>query len=152
MLEMKSVKDISLIKPHGPYQLREPPLENTDGMYKFCLFFKYFVFLMNFFVKCKKLTELLALSDSSIGLDLIIVPGLGFTKKCHRIGHGKGFYDTYITHCNKWSQENNRKRPLLVGIGAEQQLVDHIPLEEHDIPLDFLIINGQVYKHTAQKE
>ena len=33
MLEMPSVKDIASIKPHGAYQLREPPIENTDGTY-----------------------------------------------------------------------------------------------------------------------
>lgn len=79
------------------------------------------------------------------GLDLIIVPGLGFTSRCHRIGHGKGFYDTFINKCNAWSAEHNRPRPYLVGIGAKEQLVDHIPQEEHDHPLDAVIINDQLF-------
>lgn len=74
------------------------------------------------------------------------MPGLGFTQKCHRIGHGKGFYDTYIANYTRWCEANNKTKPFLVGIGAEEQLVDHIPQEEHDHPLDAVIINDKLFR------
>lgn len=118
MLEVLSTEAIASLVPRGPYMLREPPLDSTDALS----------------------------SPSTGGIDLIVVPGLGFTNKCHRIGHGKGFYDTYINQCNKWSEENGKNKPVLVGIGAEEQLVDHIPNESHDHPLDAVIINRTLFR------
>ncbi|VVT51839.1 uncharacterized protein SAPINGB_P003230 [Magnusiomyces paraingens] len=115
MLQVTSPEDILSLVPHGPYKLREPPLESPDAL-------------------------------SLQGLDIIVVPGLGFTKRCHRIGHGKGFYDTYISKYTKWCAENNKVKPFLVGIGAKEQLVESIPQEDHDHPLDVVIIDDQLFK------
>lgn len=76
------------------------------------------------------------------GLDLIVLPAVAFTTKCERLGHGKGFYDSFI-------QEHIQKvgsKPKLVGIGLAPQLVDSIPTESHDERLDAVIIDGHVYK------
>lgn len=82
------------------------------------------------------------LSDRE-GLDLIIVPGVGFTSACHRIGHGGAFYDSYI-------QEHRAiagNVPFLIGVGLSAQLVDNdvLPIEDHDYILDQVIIGNDVY-------
>lgn len=75
------------------------------------------------------------------GLDLVIVPGVLFTTKCSRMGHGAGFYDDYI----KRHVEAGFARPKLVGIGLKEQLVESIPLEPHDEFLDAVILDDQLY-------
>lgn len=44
---------------------------------------------------------------------MIVLPGVGFTKACSRIGHGKGFYDTFITKHSDWSNHHDRPHPFL---------------------------------------
>lgn len=78
--------------------------------------------------------------DSS-GLDLLIMPGVAFTKKLDRLGHGGAFYDDFI----KRHDEKFGKKPYLLGIGLEPQLVEELPTESHDEPLDGLIIRDQFY-------
>ncbi|KAK6197471.1 5,10-methenyltetrahydrofolate synthetase [Scheffersomyces amazonensis] len=75
--------------------------------------------------------------DEETGLDVIIVPGVAFTTERQRMGHGAGYYDEYITHHLK----HFGKRPYLIGIGLSEQLVDHLPMEEHDWHLDSIIIS-----------
>ena len=67
---------------------------------------------------------------NSGGLDLIIVPGVAFTLNGDRMGHGKGYYDTYI---NKISQLCH---PYLIGLAFNVQICESIPLSEHDKQLD----------------
>lgn len=59
------------------------------------------------------------------GLDLILVPGRGFTKQCQRIGRGKGIYDRLLANSNT----------RCIGIGFSCQMLRHLPSEPHDIVL-----------------
>lgn len=61
--------------------------------------------------------------------DIIIVPGLAFDRAGNRLGRGGGFYDAYL---------RNFHGPK-VGICKQMQLVDELPIEEHDVKVDFLI-------------
>ncbi|CAN6606125.1 5-formyltetrahydrofolate cyclo-ligase [Trichomonascus vanleenenianus] len=80
------------------------------------------------------------------GLDMIVLPGMGFTKRCERIGHGKGFYDSFVRSHMRWCEENNKKRPFLIAVGAREQLVDSIPTEPHDQTLDAVIIDNELFR------
>jgi len=62
-------------------------------------------------------------------LDLILVPGVAFDMNCHRLGRGKGHYDQFL------AVVEGRK----YGVGYDEQLVDRIPLEPHDIALDCIL-------------
>jgi 5-formyltetrahydrofolate cyclo-ligase len=63
-------------------------------------------------------------------LDLVIVPGLGFTTDGHRIGRGMGFYDRFLA------------QPDFIGVscgmGFEEQIIPQMPVLDHDIPLSML--------------
>lgn len=62
-------------------------------------------------------------------IDLAIIPGIAFTKKGHRLGRGKGFYDRLLPKLNC---------PLL-GLAFPFQIVDSIPSDEHDVMMNYVI-------------
>jgi 5-formyltetrahydrofolate cyclo-ligase len=62
-------------------------------------------------------------------LDLILVPGLAFDLHGRRLGRGKGFYDQLLAVV----------RGVTCGVAFEQQLVSEIPVEPHDVRLEFLL-------------
>lgn len=80
------------------------------------------------------------------GLDLIILPGMAFTKDCKRLGHGKGFYDCFLGRHDEWSAQNNIPIPFKVAIGAREQLVDDIPLEHHDRIMDSIVVDTDLFR------
>ncbi|XP_044177566.1 5-formyltetrahydrofolate cyclo-ligase-like isoform X5 [Acropora millepora] len=63
------------------------------------------------------------------GIDLIVVPGLGFTKHGLRLGRGKGYYDNYIKKCI----DNSEMKPYLVGLAFSTQICDDLPITERDM-------------------
>lgn len=69
-------------------------------------------------------------------LDLIIVPGACYTRDGYRIGYGGGYYDSFL---NKHADE-----ALKVGFCYDCLLVDSIPVEDHDIPVDIIITEKEV--------
>jgi 5-formyltetrahydrofolate cyclo-ligase len=63
-------------------------------------------------------------------IDLVMVPGLGFTKDGHRIGRGMGFYDRFLAQSNFVG--------LSCGLGFEEQIVASVPVLDHDMSLSML--------------
>jgi 5-formyltetrahydrofolate cyclo-ligase len=43
-------------------------------------------------------------NDVAEGLDLIVMPGMAFDASFGRLGHGKGFYDYFLTRCHQASR------------------------------------------------
>lgn len=55
-------------------------------------------------------------TNSSSGLDLIVMPGMAFDAQFRRLGHGKGYYDSFLTRYLRWEAERGiekRNMPLL---------------------------------------
>ena len=70
-------------------------------------------------------------------IDMIVLPMLGFDRKGGRIGYGAGYYDRFL--------ERN-KRLKKIGIAYACQEVEHLPVDENDIRMDYIITeNGIVY-------
>jgi len=70
------------------------------------------------------------------GLDLIIVPGLGFTINGKRLGRGKGYYDQcMMNYINKYPSNNL----ITIGLAFSQQICDDIPTNQQDCPIDIVI-------------
>ena len=63
-------------------------------------------------------------------IDLVIVPGLGFTSNGYRIGRGMGFYDRFLAQ--------NEFTGVSCGLAFEEQIVPSLPVLDHDMPLSML--------------
>jgi 5-formyltetrahydrofolate cyclo-ligase len=72
---------------------------------------------------------------ASATFDIAITPGVGFTTTGDRLGYGRGYYD-------RWFSKNKVKTKI--GIAFEVQIVDELPLEETDMPLDMLITEERI--------
>lgn len=62
-------------------------------------------------------------------IEMIVVPGVAFDRSGRRLGRGKGFYDRLLADTSA----------VKIGICYEFQLVDELPAEKHDIPMDIVI-------------
>jgi 5-formyltetrahydrofolate cyclo-ligase len=62
-------------------------------------------------------------------LDLVLVPGVAFDVHGRRLGRGKGFYDQMLATV----------RGTTCGVAFDEQIVDAIPVEPHDIHLNCIL-------------
>ena len=71
-------------------------------------------------------------------IDLIIMPGVAFTKQGDRMGYGGGYYDKLLS---KASDKLVTIAPVL-----QEFIFDEIPIEAHDIPMDYVVADEDVFK------
>jgi 5-formyltetrahydrofolate cyclo-ligase len=62
-------------------------------------------------------------------LDLVLVPGVAFDVHGRRLGRGKGFYDQLLTFV----------RGTTCGVAFDEQIVETIPVEPHDVHLNCIL-------------
>ena len=74
-------------------------------------------------------------------IDLVIVPGLGFTPKGYRIGRGMGFYDRFLAQ--------SEFTGLSCGLAFEDQVVAELPVLDHDIPLSMLVTDRAIRRFAT---
>ena len=71
-------------------------------------------------------------------IDLILVPGLAFDRRGHRLGRGGGYYDRFL--------------PLVVGkictlsAAYEFQVVEEVPAGPKDQPVDLIVTPGELIR------
>ena len=72
-----------------------------------------------------------SMSSTSIDqMDLLIIPGIAFDLQGNRIGYGKGYYDRLLS---------SRKVKYIIGLAYEEQVINEIPNNDHDIPVNIII-------------
>ncbi len=64
-------------------------------------------------------------------IDLIVVPGVAFSPAGFRLGYGRGFYDRQLA--------GRPSTSVAVGLCFDFQLVEQLPIEEHDQRLDYIV-------------
>ena len=69
-------------------------------------------------------------------IDLIIVPGVVFDEDCNRIGFGAGYYDRFLSM--------KSKNTITIGIAYDYQIIDKVPTDEYDVPLNFIITEKRI--------
>jgi 5-formyltetrahydrofolate cyclo-ligase len=60
--------------------------------------------------------------------DLVLVPGVAFDLRGHRLGRGRGFYDRILAEASG----------VKCGVAYDFQLLEEIPTEPHDLPVNFI--------------
>ena len=63
--------------------------------------------------------------------DTIVMPGVAFDKEGNRIGYGGGYYDKYL--------EKNIFKAKKIALAYEEQILEKIETDYHDIKVDFII-------------
>jgi 5-formyltetrahydrofolate cyclo-ligase len=69
-------------------------------------------------------------------IDLVIVPGAGYDYSGNRLGYGGGYYDILLS-----GKKNNMP---VIALAYEEQLVDAIPAEQHDVIVDMIVTDLRV--------
>lgn len=69
-------------------------------------------------------------------IEMIVVPAVAYDRTGNRLGRGKGFYDRLLA----------TSKATKVGVGYDFQLVDEIPVESHDVPVDIVITDRIMIK------
>jgi 5-formyltetrahydrofolate cyclo-ligase len=64
-------------------------------------------------------------------IDLIVVPGLAFSRDGHRLGRGGGFFDRLLAGPAAAASK--------LGVCFDFQLLESIPIEPHDIVMDTVV-------------
>ncbi len=76
-------------------------------------------------------------------LDIVMVPGVGFSREGGRMGNGQGYYDRLLA----------RVRPdcALVGLCFESQLFDDLVVSPHDVFMDQVVTELAAYRGRGRQ-
>jgi 5-formyltetrahydrofolate cyclo-ligase len=71
--------------------------------------------------------------------DLTIVPLLAFDRQGYRLGYGKGYYDRLLAAA----------RTTKIGVAFAAQEVAALPVEAHDVRLDWIVTEREVIRASS---
>lgn len=66
-------------------------------------------------------------------IDLVVVPAVAFDRKGYRLGRGAGYYDRFL--------KNFPSEIPRIGLAFDFQILDDLPVENHDLPVTKVITN-----------
>ncbi|MEJ7622030.1 MAG: 5-formyltetrahydrofolate cyclo-ligase [Aquificaceae bacterium] len=69
-------------------------------------------------------------------VELSLIPGIAFDKAGYRIGYGKGYYDRLF----------ERLGGLKVGVCYEFQVLEEVPRDDWDMPVDLVVTEEKIYQ------
>ncbi|MCA0756700.1 5-formyltetrahydrofolate cyclo-ligase [Paenibacillus sp. N4] len=77
--------------------------------------------------------------------EAVFVPGLAYDRRGGRLGYGGGYYDRFAE-----SLQNAERTVLWLGPAFEAQLVERVPSEGHDLKVQAVITESNVYDSADQ--
>ncbi|MDP8900968.1 MAG: 5-formyltetrahydrofolate cyclo-ligase [Actinomycetota bacterium] len=72
------------------------------------------------------------------GVNLALIPGVAFDRRGRRLGYGGGFYDRLLAG-------GLREATPRVSGAFEVQVVDEVPVDPHDAPVDLVVTEDRAY-------
>lgn len=79
------------------------------------------------------------------GIDLILMPLVGFDEQGHRLGMGGGYYDRSLAFL---VQRQHWRKPHLIGLAYDFQKLPTLPHDPWDIPLDAVVTDQCIYNSS----
>jgi 5-formyltetrahydrofolate cyclo-ligase len=70
--------------------------------------------------------------------ELAIIPGAAFDVSGNRLGYGAGYYDNLLS--------GGSRRIPIIALAYDEQLVDLIPAEKHDVTVDIIVTDMRVIR------
>lgn len=113
--------------PNPPPALRVSPLKSGGN-----LLFRAFSFGDDLVEGPMKIMQPLG-SAQEVSPDILLVPLLAFDGRGFRLGYGGGYYDRALAFLRA------QKKVMAIGLAFAGQMVDQIPTEPHDAPLDAIL-------------
>lgn len=107
----------------------------SDASMDFCLCSHETDFIKNALQLVEPISALPALHPEE--LDVFLVPGVLYTETGVRVGHGKGFYDRYLS---------KNKKAIRIGIAYEFQIVKEIQAQPWDQQMDYVMTPERIIK------
>jgi 5,10-methenyltetrahydrofolate synthetase len=75
-------------------------------------------------------------------VEFVLMPGVAFDRCGGRLGHGAGYYDRLLGSA--------RTLPPLVAATFEAQVVERVPMEPHDVPVDLVVTERGVWRRKRR--
>jgi 5-formyltetrahydrofolate cyclo-ligase len=72
----------------------------------------------------------------ALGLDVVVLPVVGFDRHGNRLGMGAGYYDRAL---RRRLERGGWRRPRLIGVAFACQQLPVIPASPWDVPLDLVV-------------
>lgn len=76
-------------------------------------------------------------------VDLIITPGVAFTREGKRLGYGGGFYDRLLA--------KKRKDTPTVCPSFAEFILDDVPTDEYDLPVDYIVTKDEIIETIKER-
>jgi len=73
--------------------------------------------------------------------DTLLMPLSAFDRRGGRVGYGRGYYDRAIADLRAAG-----RYPRLIGVAFSVQEVAAVPMEPHDVPLDMIVTERDVFR------
>ncbi|TCI46269.1 5-formyltetrahydrofolate cyclo-ligase [Exiguobacterium sp. SH3S2] len=75
-------------------------------------------------------------AETDLDIDACIVPGRVFDRSGYRIGWGGGYYDRFLA----------TYRGATIALAYDVQVLDEIPIEPHDIPVELIVTEREMIR------
>jgi len=69
-------------------------------------------------------------------VEIVVVPGVSFDRRGHRLGYGMGYYDSLL----------KKVKGCKIGLAYDMQIVEHVPDEPHDVAVDMVVTQSEIIR------
>jgi len=76
-------------------------------------------------------------------IEMWIIPGIAFDRRGYRVGHGKGYFDSFF--------RKNSVRGMKLGMAYSFQIVPRVEEKTYDVPVDMVVTEREVINCKGER-